>query len=113
VIERIKHLTSRGLSVMMVLHDFLLRRIAPLQDRAHPAWLYIGEGDTTRLDHGCDSSLAQDALGTLLVRLSSDLSSVNFITPPAVCAPMCSDQVMWTRLLRELLMLDDIDIAVW
>jgi hypothetical protein len=30
VIERIKHLTSLGLLVMMVLHDFLSRRIAPL-----------------------------------------------------------------------------------
>jgi hypothetical protein len=47
MIERIKHLMRNGLLVMMVLHDFLSRRIAPLQDRAHPAWLYTGEGDTT------------------------------------------------------------------
>jgi hypothetical protein len=30
VIERIKHLMSHGLSVMMALHDFLMGRIAPL-----------------------------------------------------------------------------------
>jgi hypothetical protein len=30
MIERIKHLTSCGLSAMMVLHDFLSRRILPL-----------------------------------------------------------------------------------
>jgi hypothetical protein len=30
VIERIKHLKSHGLLAMMVLHDFLSRRIAPL-----------------------------------------------------------------------------------
>jgi hypothetical protein len=36
VIERIKHLTSHGLTAMMVLHDFQLRRITPLQDRARP-----------------------------------------------------------------------------
>jgi hypothetical protein len=34
VIRRIKHLTSHGLSTMMVLHDFLSRCIAALQDRA-------------------------------------------------------------------------------
>jgi hypothetical protein len=34
MIERIKHLMSHGLSAMMVLHEFLLRRITPLQDRA-------------------------------------------------------------------------------
>jgi hypothetical protein len=34
VIERFKHFTSHGLSVMIVLHDFLSRHITPLQDRA-------------------------------------------------------------------------------
>jgi hypothetical protein len=48
MIERIKHLTSHGLMMMMVLHDFLSRLIAPLQDSACPAWLYPGEGDTTQ-----------------------------------------------------------------
>jgi hypothetical protein len=36
MIERIKHLTSHGLSVMMVLHAFLSRCITPLQDHACP-----------------------------------------------------------------------------
>jgi hypothetical protein len=47
VIERIKHLTSHGLSTMMVLHDFLLKRITALQDHTRLAWMYTGEGDTT------------------------------------------------------------------
>jgi hypothetical protein len=113
VIKRIKHLTSHGLSVMMVLHDFLLRHIAPLQDSARMAWMYVGEGDTTGLVHGHNSDLTSDVLGILLGRLSPDPSSIDFITPPAVCVPMCSNQVTRTRLLRELPMLDDIDIAVW
>jgi hypothetical protein len=50
-------------------------------------------------------------LGTLLGRLSPDPSSVDFITPLAVCAPMCSDQVAWMRLLRELPTLDNIGIG--
>jgi hypothetical protein len=37
VIKRIKHLMSHGLSAMMVLHDFLLRRITPLQDHTRTA----------------------------------------------------------------------------
>jgi hypothetical protein len=52
-----------------------------------------------------------DVLGALLARLSLDPSSVDFITPLAACAPMCSDQATCTRLLRELPMLDDIDIV--
>jgi hypothetical protein len=112
VVERIKHLTSHGLSAMMVLHDFLSRCITPLHDRACPAWIYTREGNTTRLERSRDSGLDPDMLGTLLVRLSPDLSSVDFVTPPTACAPMCLDQAAWTRLLRELPTLDDIDIAV-
>jgi hypothetical protein len=112
VIERIKHLMSHGLLTMMVLHGFLSRSIAPLQAHARPAWMYTGEGDTTRLEHSHDLGMDQDVLGTLLARLSPDPSSANFITPLAACAPMCSDQAVRMRLLWELLTLDDIDIAV-
>jgi hypothetical protein len=112
VIERIKHLTSHGLSTMMVLHGFLSRSIAPLQAHARPAWMYTGEGDTTRLEPSHDLGLDQDVLGTLLARLSPDPSSANFITPLVACTPMCSDQAVRTRLLWELLTLDDINIAV-
>jgi hypothetical protein len=57
--------------------------------------------------------LNPNVLGTLLARLSLDQSSVNFVTPLAAYAPMCSDQATWTRLLRGLPTLDDIDITVW
>jgi hypothetical protein len=111
VIKRIKHLTSHGLSTMMVLHDFLSRRIAPLQDRARSAWMYTREGDTTRLECGRDSGLDPDVLGALLVRLSPNPSSVDFVTPLVTYTPMCLDQAVRTRLLRELPTLDDIDIT--
>jgi hypothetical protein len=64
VIKMIKHLTSHGFTTVMVLHDFLSRRITPLQDHAHPTWLYTREGNTTWLEHGHDSDLAPDMLGT-------------------------------------------------
>jgi hypothetical protein len=50
-------------------------------------------------------------LGVLLVRLSPDPSSADFVTPPTAYAPMCSDQAVRIRLLRELPTLDDIDIT--
>jgi hypothetical protein len=73
--------------------------------------MYTREGDTAHMECDCDSDLTPDVLGTLLGRLSLDLSSVNFVTPPAVYAPMCSDQATRMRLLRELPTLNDIDIA--
>jgi hypothetical protein len=59
--------------------------------RTIPAWLYIRESDTTRLEHGHGSDLSSEVLGTLLGKLSLDPSSVDFITPPTACAPMCVD----------------------
>jgi hypothetical protein len=32
-------------------------------------------------------------------KLSPDTSSVDIITPPTACAPMCMNQVMQTKLL--------------
>jgi hypothetical protein len=110
MIERIMYLMSHGLLVMMVLHDFLSRRITPLQDCARPGRMYTREGDTMQLKHSHDSDLDPDVLGALLVRLSPDPSLVDFITSLAVCAHMCSNRVAQMMLLRELPTLDDIDI---
>jgi hypothetical protein len=74
--------------------------------------MYTEEGDTTRLERGHDFGLDPALLGALLARLSPDSSSVDFITPLVPCPPMCLDQAVWTRLLRELPTLDDIDITV-
>jgi hypothetical protein len=43
MVERIRFLAGHGLSSMMVLPNFLLRRIAPLQARVRPAWQYTGK----------------------------------------------------------------------
>jgi hypothetical protein len=51
-------------------------------------------------------------LRTRLGKLSPDPSLTDFVTPPLACVPLCSDQATWTRLLRELPSLDDIDITV-
>jgi hypothetical protein len=40
VLGRIRILAESGLISMMVLHDYMLKRITPLQERTHPAWLH-------------------------------------------------------------------------
>ena len=42
VLTRIAELGTAGLTSIMVAADFLRRRIAPLQERTRPAWLYTG-----------------------------------------------------------------------
>jgi hypothetical protein len=35
---------------MMVLHDYVLKRIAPLQERTRPSQIYTGVNDVMRLE---------------------------------------------------------------
>jgi hypothetical protein len=65
VLDRIQYLAESGLASLMVLHDFLLRRLAPLHDRAtRPAWMYTGVNDIMRLERGPGSSLDGELLST-------------------------------------------------
>ena len=58
VVECICLLRSQGLTTREVMRDFFLKRLAPLQERSHPAWEYQGEHDATRLQRGGDSLVA-------------------------------------------------------
>jgi hypothetical protein len=103
---------SQRFSSMMVLFDFLLKRIAPLQLCTRSAWLYTGVNDTTRLERGHRSDLDPKVLDTMMGKLSPDPISPDFIIPPTACVPICLDQSMQMKLLKELPTLDNIDIAV-
>jgi hypothetical protein len=77
---------------MMVLFDFLLKRIAPLQQLTYPAWLYTEENDTTRLERGRGSDLDPKVLEAMLLKLSIDPSYGDFINPRRLAC-----QFAWTR----------------
>jgi hypothetical protein len=58
------------------------------------------------------SDLTVDVMVTLLGRLNPDLSSIGFVILSSAYTLICSDEALWSRLLRELHTLDDIDIVV-
>jgi hypothetical protein len=112
VLDRIQYLTENGLTSLMVLHDFLSKCLAPLQDRSHhPAWMYTGVNDIMRLDQGPESSLDAVLLVTSLKVLTTDQFSADLVVPAAVCEPICVNQTARTTLLATMPTLDDIDIA--
>jgi hypothetical protein len=47
MLDRICFLAEKGLTSMMVLHDYLSKHIVPLQEHVRPAWMYTGVNDTT------------------------------------------------------------------
>jgi hypothetical protein len=113
VLDRIQYLAESGLTSLMVLHDFLSRRLAPLQDRAtHPAWMYTGMNDIMQLERGPGSSLNGELLAACLKALTTDQFSAELATPPASCGAICMDQAARTALLVTMPTLDDVDIAV-
>jgi hypothetical protein len=113
VLDRIQYLAESGLTSLMVLHDFLSRRLAPLQDQAtRSAWMYTGENDIMRLERGPGSSLDGDLLAACLKALTTDQFSAELATPPASCRAICKDQAARTALLAVMPTLDDVDITV-
>jgi hypothetical protein len=112
VLDRIQYLAENGLTSLMVLHDFLSKRLAPLQDRSHrPAWMYTGVNDIMRLDRGPGSSLGDTLLAASLKALTTDQPSAELVTPVAGCEPLCVNQAVRTTLLVIMPTLDDVDIA--
>jgi hypothetical protein len=76
---------------MMVLHNYVSKRIAPLQEHTRPVWLYTGVNDITRLECGDRSVLGEEALALVMGKLSPDPSSHDFVTPLASCQAHCID----------------------
>jgi hypothetical protein len=113
MLDRIQYLAESGLTSLMVLHDFLSRRLAPLQDRAtRPAWMYTGVNDIMQLECGLGSSLDGELLAACLKALTTDQFLAELATPPASCGAICMDQTARMALLAMMPMLDDVDIAV-
>jgi hypothetical protein len=106
-------LAENGLTLMMVLFDFLSKRVTPLQLRPCPAWMYTGENDAMRPECGSGSDLDPTVLAGMLSKLSIDSSLNDFTTPsPGQCTPLCLDQTTMLLPLKELPTLDDIDVIV-
>jgi hypothetical protein len=96
---------------MMLLHDYVSKRIAPLRERTRLAWLYTRVNDVTWLERDDGSTLGEEALALMMGKLSPDLSSHDFVTPPASCQPLYMDQAVRTLLLVVMPSMNDVSIA--
>ncbi|KAF0921093.1 hypothetical protein E2562_038501 [Oryza meyeriana var. granulata] len=61
--HRITELQAEGLTSMMVIGDFLLCRLVPLQERSYLAWLYTSDHDATWMHMGANHNWGQEELG--------------------------------------------------
>jgi hypothetical protein len=112
VLDRIQYLAENGLTSLMALHDFLSKRLAPLQDWSHrPAWTYTRVNDIMRLYRRPGSSLGDTLLAASLMMLTMDQPLAKLVMPAAGCEPLCMNQAVRTTLLVIMLTLDDVDIT--
>jgi hypothetical protein len=109
MLGKIRILAESGLTSMMMLHDYVLKRIAPLQEHTRPTWLYTGVNEALVLVMG---KLSEEALVLVMGKLSPDPSSHDFITPPASCQPLCMDQAARSMLLVAMPSMDDAGFAL-
>jgi hypothetical protein len=112
VLDQIQYLAENGLTSLMVLHDFLSKRLAPLQDQSHrPAWMYTGVNDIMQLDRGPGSSLGDTLLAASLKALTMEQSSTVLVMPAAFYEPLCVNQAARTTMLVIMPTLNDVDIT--
>jgi hypothetical protein len=112
VLDRIQYLAENGLTSLMVLHHFLSKHLAPLQDRSHrPIWMYTGVNDIMQLDCGPGSNLGDALLGTSLKVLIMDQPSAELVTPAAAYEPLYVNQAVRTALLAVMPTLYDVETS--
>jgi hypothetical protein len=111
VLTRIQSLAGRGLTSLMIA-DFLACRIAPLQHRVRPARKYTGGTNATQVVRLPDSAISGAMLRTMLEKLCMDNISKMTNSPPNGCQPLSTNQGAKDFLLKEMLTLDDLDLAV-
>jgi len=96
---------------MHVLGDFLKRRIAPLQQRPRPVWIYTGPNDCGRVESGVDTDLTREALEIMVQGVTSENFVLELLVLPARIVPLYEDQQLRTRVLRSMPTLDDGGLA--
>jgi hypothetical protein len=76
VLDRVKALARGGLTSMIVLGDFLRRRIAPLQQRFRLACMFTGVNDCSRIVRGAGTNLTGEAYALELLVLPRGIKAL-------------------------------------
>ncbi|XP_062181252.1 uncharacterized protein LOC133885536 [Phragmites australis] len=90
VLNRIDNLLRAGLTSVMVVADYLRRRLVPLRERAQFAWMYMGPNDITRTHIGAEGDLEEGALATLL-RVVTGVEDLTRAVLPQEQLVLCTD----------------------
>jgi hypothetical protein len=88
VLNRVKTLAKGGLTSMMVLGNFLRRRIAPLQQRSRMAYMYTGSSDCCRIMRGPGIDLTRAELEAAIRAVTVEAYSLESLSSETDQGPM-------------------------
>jgi hypothetical protein len=112
VLNRIKKLARSGLTSMMVLGDFLKRRIAPLQQRSRMAYVYMGLNDCYRIARGPGGDFTRTELEAALRAMTGEAFSPESLVLPSGVKALCEDQALRSTILASMPTLDEGGLAI-
>jgi hypothetical protein len=112
VLNRIKELARGGLMSMMVLGDFLRRRIAPLQQRSRMACMYTGPSDCCRIARGPSSDFTRAELEVVLRGMTGKAFSLESLVISSGIKALCENQALRLAVLASMPILDEGGLAV-
>jgi hypothetical protein len=91
VIERVKNLFRSGLTSLMVLGDYLKRRIAPLQQRTRMACMYTGTNNCCRVARGPGTDFSRAELEAAFRAMTGEAFSLESLVLPSGIKALCED----------------------
>jgi hypothetical protein len=112
VLGRIKKLARSGLTSMMVLGDFLKRRIAPLQQRSRMAYVYTGLNDCCRIARGPGGDFTRVELEAAIRAVTGEAFVPESLILPSGVKALCEDQALRSSVLASMPTLDEGGLAV-
>jgi hypothetical protein len=101
-----------GLTLMHVVGDFLKRRIAPLQQRAHLCCWFIGSNDIDRIQRWPGTDLSWEELEVLVKGITGESFVPKSLILLEGILALCDDAGLRTVILATLPTLDERGVAV-
>jgi hypothetical protein len=112
VLNRVKELARGGLTSLMVLGDFLRRRIAPLQQRSRMACMYTGPNDCCKIARGPGTDFTRAELEVSIQGMTGEAFSLESLVLPSGIKALCEDQALRSVVLASMPTLDEGGLAV-
>jgi hypothetical protein len=112
VLDRIKTLTTGGLTSMHVVGDFMKRRVMPLQRRSRLCCWFTGPNDIGRIQRGPGTDLSWEELELMVKGITGESFISESLILPQDIPTLCDDPGLRTAVLATLPTLDESGVVV-